>query len=124
MNKDNNLIIIIKNLIESYIERLGQLSYLASLEARLAGRTLLHITGLLFIAGFLLASIWFSLLLIVFFYLISLYFSALTAAVTIACINILVFAAIVSYIFRIKKNLFFPATRRQISNTEIVKKDV
>jgi hypothetical protein len=121
--KKSGLIFVIKTLIESYIRRLRNLTYLASLEAKLAGRTLIKIIILLIIFGFLLASIWFSLLLVIFIYLVSLHYSWLFASAIITFINIFLSSAVFFYILYIKQYLLFPATRKQISNTTIVKKD-
>ena len=123
-----NITTLLKTLIETYIKRLSNLTQLASLEAKLAGKTLIKITILLLIAIFLVASAWFSLLLVTYLYLVSLHYSWLCSAIIVACINIFLLVLVLMYILIIKKYLFFPATRRQIGNTHlnsaiIVKKD-
>lgn len=121
--KRSTLILIIKNLAQMYLNRLGNIAQLASLEAQLARKTLATIVFLFLILAFLLISTWMSLLLLLFIYLISLHYSLLFASSVIVGLNIILLLVIVLYLQKIKKNLFFPATRRQLSNLGIAHKD-
>lgn len=113
------LLLIIKNLAQLYLNKISNLAQLASLEAQLARKTLATLVFLTLILAFLFISTWMSLLLLLFIYLISLHYSLLFASFIIVLLNLLLFIIISLYMSRIKKNLFFPATRRQLSRLGI-----
>src|SRR5580700_2626450 len=109
-----NLIQVLINLISAYFKRLNDLFHLAELEARLAVKTLVNIIFLSFVLCMLIISAWLCALTMLFVYLVSLHFSLLSAACIITFVNIFLITAIVIVILKIKKNLFFPATRKHL----------
>lgn len=115
--KEPGLITVLSNLFIAYLKRFTELIHLAELEAKLAVKTLIQIFILLYFSTLLLLTAWLSLLGVLFFYLTSLHFTPLFAACVIAALNILLILLIAMSIFIIKKNLFFPATRRQLQLT-------
>lgn len=101
------------NIIQAYIQRIAALTQLATLEAKLALKTLLIITVLLFVLSIIFLSTWFSLLFLCYQWL-SEYFSPIISATCIVGINVFVLLLIVGTILKIKKNLFFPTTRSHL----------
>jgi hypothetical protein len=114
--KNPSLLTIITNILIAYFKRLTDLIHLAGLETRLAIKTLITISILLFIIIILLVSTWLCCLLIIFSYLISLHYSWVFSACLLTIFNIVLMAIVFCCILIIKKNLFFPALRRQIKN--------
>lgn len=118
---DNSIFSAITDLVLFYIKRVSDLVHLAALEAQLALRTLVVIAILIFITTSLLTVCWASLLTFIFFYLVSIQFSNLLASGIIFFINVIVLATIVFAIYKIKDNLFFPATTKQLSEHNVSK---
>lgn len=114
--KKPSLLMIITNLVGAYVKRLTDLTQLASLEAKLAVKSLIKIIILVYFLGFVFISTWLCLLLVLFLYLVSLQFSWISAAFIITSLNCIIFFIIIFSIFKLKKNIFFPATRRQIGH--------
>lgn len=114
----NNFIQIIINIISAYIDRVIDIIHLAELEIRLALRTLIGILILSLVLLILLSSTWLCFLFLTFIYLISQHFSWLLSAFIITMLNVVLITLIVFSILRMKKNLSFPATRRQLKSIE------
>lgn len=114
--ESSNIFGIFKNLLLSHAKRLVDLFYLANLEARLAGKTLVSLIVMAVLLLFLLSSTWLSLLFLIFFIFLYFNFSQLFAATIIFLLNLLMIGAIYIYVRIIRKNLTFPATRRQLAN--------
>ena len=114
-----NLTTLIRNLIRAYLKRLSDITRLAKLEARLAGKSFIRILFLLFILGFLFMSGWLCILLMLFLCFISLQFSFLSSALIITFINLLLMIGILLYVKHLKKALFFPVTRKQLNETKL-----
>ena len=108
-----NLLTAITNLVLLYIKRVSDLVNLAAIEAQLALKTLVILAILIFIVGSLLTACWITILTFIFFYLVSLNLSYLISSAIIVGINITVLAIVLFIIYKIKDNLFFPATRHQ-----------
>lgn len=115
--KEVGFFTIVMNLFEAYLKRLTDLAHLAGLEARLAFKTLITISLLFVVIFFLLSLSWISMLITLFLYLMSLHYSALFAALAVMLSNLITIAFITTYIFIIKKNLSFPATRNQLQRS-------
>ena len=124
MDDNNSILSVITNLVLLYIKRVGDLIHLAALEAQLALRTLVMIAVLIFVTGSLLTVCWASLLTCLFFYLVSIQFSYLSASAIIFLINVAALAGIAFLIYKIKDNLFFPATTKQLSHKNLSELDV
>jgi hypothetical protein len=116
MKNRTSLFVIVSTLISLHIKRMTNFIQLATLEAKLTGKTLIRMTILLYVMGFFVLSTWASLLLILFIYLVSLQFSELFAAFIIMLLNLAGLFIIVFSLLRMKQDLLFPATRRQIAN--------
>lgn len=121
--KSLGLVFILKNLLQAYLKRLSDLSHLAGLEAKLAGRTIITLTLLSIILVFIVLSTWLSLLLLVFIFLVSLHYTLLFASLVITGLNFFLLIILYFSMVRIKKNLYFPATRRQLANMNLISKD-
>lgn len=87
---------------------------LLGLEARLAGRSFIIIIMLLMIIGTVFTATWLCLLTMLFFYFTSLHLSVQLSLLFLVVINLLMIVLVGLLILKFKKNLFFPATRRQI----------
>lgn len=112
--KKTSLIPILVNLAQAYLKRLCDVIELASLEARLAVRTLFSLAILFFVACILVFSSWLCLLFLAFLYLVSLQYTPLFAASIITLMNVVLLLTCGIYIWNVKRNLFFPATRKQL----------
>src|SRR5471030_3037449 len=112
-NKRQRLFSLVKDIVQTYFQKLSDIQQLAKLEARLAGRSLISLIIAIIIIGFLVGSAWLSLLLMLFIFLFSfLHFSLLLAAFVVVILNLLCLAFACWWLIRAKKNLFFKATRR------------
>jgi len=105
----------VMDLISSYIKRVSDLTRLMKLEAQLAVKTLAVLAVLVFILGSILTTFWLSVLVVVFFYLLSLNYTFLSAAFFIAGINLVILAGIFLVIYKLKDNLFFKHTIHQLT---------
>jgi hypothetical protein len=103
------------DLISSYIKRVSDLTRLMKLEAQLAVKTLAVIGILIFIMGSVLTTFWLSVLIVLFFYLLSLHYTLLGAALFIAGVNLILLTSIFLVIYKIKDNLFFKHTIHQMT---------
>lgn len=112
--KKTSLALVLIDLIQAYIRRFVDIVELASLEAKLAVKTLLNLTILFFILCILIISSWLSVLLLAFFYLISLNFSPLSASSIIVLANVCLIMICCFTMWKMKHNLFFPSTRKQL----------
>lgn len=107
---------IIENLVQAYVERWVDLTRLASLEARLAGRALVSLSILYAIFGFLLFSGWLCTLTLLFIGLASIQHNWLFASIVIILINLSLLAMVAFLISKKRKDISFSATRRQFHN--------
>lgn len=117
------IVFILKDLLQAYLKRLSDLSELAGLEAKLAGRTLITLVLLGVLMVFLILSTWFSLLLLLFVFLIYLHCSLILASSIITGLNVVALVILYFSMVKIKKNLYFPATRRQLASMHLLSKD-
>ena len=72
--KTTSLNTLIQNLAISFFEIINDVSHLAKLEAKLAGKSLVNLVILFFMASILLVSLWLSVMAFVFIGLISFHF--------------------------------------------------
>ena len=114
-NNQPGFLIILKNLAQTYLKRAHDLKKLATLEAQLATKTVFSLIFIVIILGALGFSFWLCILLFLFVFLLWLGYSSLLAASVLTLINFVMITAIYLYSIRIKKNLYFSATRRQLS---------
>lgn len=114
--KSKNIFNIFKNLAFGHMRRLVDLFYLANLEARLAGKTLSTMMVMAVLMLFLLSSTWLSFLFLIFFVFLYFNFSQLFAAGMLFLLNLILILSVYIYVKMIRKNLSFPATRRQLAN--------
>ncbi|MBA3661818.1 MAG: hypothetical protein H0W64_08830 [Gammaproteobacteria bacterium] len=113
---------IAKHLLQAYLKKISDVTQLATLEAQLAGRTFITMMVLFVVLFFFLISTWLSLLVLLFFFFIWLQFSSLAASAMIVLFNALVVLSTCVYLKQIKKNLFFPATRRQLAHFSFIRR--
>lgn len=116
-NKDDNLSFIgsIKNFSQTLFKYVSDLVLLATLEAQLAKKSLLHICVLVLIAFILVFTVWLGIFVLMIVSLMALGLALLPSLGIVIGINILLLAIIVFSIFRLKSNLYFPSTRKQLS---------
>lgn len=120
-DNQHTLLEIVINLIQNFFKTVKSIGHLASAETQLAKKTLLNIITLWVILRIFLLTTWLSFCGVIALYLTSLGYSLLFALSIICLLNFLVVLSIVLTILKIKTNLSFPATRRQIQliNTNI-----
>jgi uncharacterized membrane protein YqjE len=107
---------IITNIIQASIKIITGLMHLARLETHLARKSFIIIIVLIFCLGSLLTSTWLSLLVVLFIWLVSMHWSWLFSALIILFLNVVIFTSFLLSILKIKENLLFHATRRQLHN--------
>jgi uncharacterized membrane protein YqjE len=113
-DKGISIISVITDLVSSYVERVSDLVNLAALEAQLAVKSLVAICMLIFVISSILTAFWITLLAFIFFCLVSLDYSQMLASLVLVIINIVMLSFLFYVIYRLKNNLFFPATREQL----------
>ncbi len=120
--QDQSLNTTIKNIAQTFFKTLADIANLASAEAILAGKSLITIIQLTVIIKLLAIITWLSICGALAFYLASLQLSWAVVFLAIAALNFI--ALLCSYLMQLKlrKNLYFPATRRQLRRS--VGKDV
>lgn len=106
---------IINVIIGTYFKLISDVFKIFNLESLLAKKSLIKIIILALFAGVILFSTWLSLLGLLLIYLIQLHYGWIISMSAIALLNILILLIIVFIIMRLKNNLSFSATRRQIS---------
>lgn len=106
----------INTLIQAQVKRISDLKKLALLETQLAGKSFVSIFMLTILLLFISFSTWITLLLGIFFYLVSLSFSYLSATACLLAINLLGCAFLYFAINAKKSDLTFHATRRQFKD--------
>jgi hypothetical protein len=107
---------IITNIIQASIKIITGVMHLTSLEANLARKSFIIIIALIFCLASLLTSTWLSLLVVLFIWLLSMHWSLLFSALIIMSLNVIIFTTLLLSILKIKENLLFHATRRQLHN--------
>ncbi len=119
MEEDNNsnILTVSIELIQAYLAHMSDMAHLFNLEAKLAMKSLVIIIVLAFVMSLLLLSSWLSAMTLLFVALLDFNFSKLAAAAVVALVNIVVLASLFAYTRRLRKNLLFAATRRQIAKT-------
>ena len=106
---------LIKNFSQTLFKYVGDLVLLAKLEAQLARKSLVYIAILSFIGFIFLLSTWFGIFIFIVISLIALGLPLLGALAATIGINLLLLAIIGLWIFKLKSNLYFSATRKQLS---------
>ncbi|EKD54056.1 MAG: hypothetical protein ACD_60C00126G0002 [uncultured bacterium] len=102
-----NVIMLVPNIIGI----VSDLAALVRLETQLAGKTIVTVLILSIMYAFLMISIWFCLLAMLFIYLVtSLQWSLMMSLLLLLGLNTLCLMIIGFIIVRIKRNLLFPAT--------------
>lgn len=120
-----NLFKNVYHLIQAHVKRIVNIGELAQLEAQLACRTFVKIIISLVLFIILLGSLWLGLLAALYLFLLSYQFLPLHAMLITIAVNCSIMIAVCIYVVIIKKDLFFPATRKQIFNStdkQIVKR--
>lgn len=105
---------IIKEASETFFTLVNELIHLASLESKLAVKSLVKIVALSFIVATLLTSTWLCILALLFVLIIAMHLSSSFALCIITLLNVLLLVMVSILIIRAKDKLFFPATRRQL----------
>lgn len=105
---------ILKGIFGGYTNYVTGLIKLAKLEAQLAAESAILIIVLLFILSIIALSAWFVFLVLIFFILTSYNFTPINASLIILAGNFSIMLIIFVCIYRLKNNLTFAATRRQL----------
>jgi uncharacterized membrane protein YqjE len=115
---------VISNMFQIVHKIVSDIFHLASAEAALAKQSLANIVLLSFVFGALFTSTWLCLIgLIVTFLMSFLQFSLFTSLAIVLILNIALIAVAAVVFIKLKGNLFFRATRNQISGTKKLFKD-
>lgn len=104
----------IKSLTQAFFKTVKDTASLAGAEAKLAGKSLINIALLLIVLRALAFLTWISICAVLALYLLSLGYTWLTALAAVTLLNVIAIAVVVVGLLRLKRNLSFPATRRQL----------
>ena len=115
MKKKNalRLGVIVWRWIERYLDHIRDLMNLASLEARLAVRSVWRLVLLTMIFAILIITTWTGLLIGLFVFLLSQHLSWFSSFIVIITLNIFLLALVGFFMRQTKKDMTFPSTRRQ-----------
>jgi len=113
---------VVNNITKTFFTLLSDTFSLAKLEMNLARESLGYIVILSLIGISLLSITWLCVIGIIFLLLVSLHFSVLTALLSITLLNIFLLACIITALIRLRRNLHFPATRRQLRDLNCFKR--
>jgi hypothetical protein len=111
---DLTFIGVLKNLAHTFVRLMGDLASLAQTEAKLAGQSVVSIFFLCFIIGSSITATWLSLSGLLLACLMYFHFSWIAAFSILTMLNLVVLMIICVTILKLKNNLSFRATRRQI----------
>jgi uncharacterized membrane protein YqjE len=115
---------IFGNVFSTIHKLVSDVFHLASAEAALAKQSLANIVLLSFVFGALFTSTWLCVLGLIVTSLMALFQLSLLASIAIVTLLNFIMIAIAAVIFiKLKGNLFFRATRRQLSSTKQILKD-
>jgi uncharacterized membrane protein YqjE len=115
---------VISNMFQIVHKIVSDIFHLASAEAALAKQSLANIVLLSFVFGALFTSTWLCLIgLIVAFLMSFLQLSLFSSLAIVSVLNIALIAVAAVVFLKLKGNLFFRATRNQISSTKKLFKD-
>lgn len=106
----------IQNLSSTLLDIIHEIFNLASLELRLAVKSVIAISLLLLFAGLFIISAWLCLLAALAFWLFSITFSWPLAILIVAFLNLLILPLVFFCISQLRQHLFFSATRNQIAS--------
>jgi uncharacterized membrane protein YqjE len=109
---------ILENIFRSFFKIFSDLGSLAKTEARLAKQSMISIFFLAIALVTILTTTWLCLLALIVAYLISLKFSLLFSLLVVTVLNILIVVLICLVMLRLKNDLFFKATRKQLDSTK------
>lgn len=101
-------------LIPSLVSLFSNITTLVSIEARLAGKSILSIVVLSLFLASLLTTMWICILALAFVYLVSLHISIMISLTILLLSNLILFCIIVLIIARKRNKLLFPMTRQQL----------
>jgi hypothetical protein len=105
---------LVTNLFQTSFKLVSDTVSLANAEAHLAGRSLKDIAILSFFLAALLSTTWFCVIALIVCYLVMLHFSWLAALSIVTLFNLVLMVVIGVVMLKLKHNLTFPATRRQL----------
>jgi predicted membrane protein len=109
-----NIFAIVKNLTQTFFKLVTDLKNLAAAEAQLAISSLATMVFLYVLGALLSLTTWLSILGMIIASLIAFHFSLLFAFFFVTLLNVIAVGLIALYILRMKENLKFKATRRQL----------
>ena len=115
-NPQENLTTIVKELGKNITTIISEVLEILSLEARLAGKSLLMIFILLVVAGLVVITTWLLFMAALVFLLIHISFNLLTSVLVVIGFNIILLVSIFLLIKKLHRNIYFSATRRQLKN--------
>ena len=118
-----NLFQVFNNWARTFFKLLSGFKSLVTLEARLAKKSLVTIIILLVLMACLLAATWISLLALIVAALLSIHFSLLSSLALIVLLNIFLILVMGIAVLKLKNNLFFPVTRKQLGWSRFKKKE-
>jgi uncharacterized membrane protein YqjE len=120
MDNENELPLskILENIFRSFFKIFSDIGSLAKTEARLAKQSMISIFFLAIVLVTILTTTWVCLLALIVAYLIYLKLSLLFSLLVVTVLNILIVALICSVMLRLKNDLFFRATRKQLDSTK------
>jgi hypothetical protein len=118
-----SIVKIVANVFQSVFKLFRDITILASAEARLARASAANLIIMVFVLGALLTCTWLTLLGLLIAYLLSIKISLVFALASAVVINLFLLMIVLLIMLKLKSNLFFPATRKQISRTKKIIKE-
>ena len=120
MDNENELPLskILENILRSFFKIFSDIGVLAKTEARLAKQSVVGILFLSLLGVALLTTTWLCILGLLVTCLMSLNYSMLISILMVTVLNAVLSLLVCLFILRLKNNLFFRATRRQLHNTK------
>jgi len=119
--EEKNKVSILKlamDIFQNFFKLLGDLRKLANLEAQLARKSLVKIIILSFFLATIFTATWLCILGLIVATLMAYGFNLITAISIVTLINIFIIAVSVICILKLKNDLSFHATRRQLKHTQ------
>lgn len=114
MEEQESIISIVKNIAQTFLLTITDLANLAGNEALLAGKSFFKIIQLTAVIKILSIITWLNICGAIAFYVVSIGLSWALALLIIAAINFIALLCASLMALKAKKNLTFPATRRQL----------
>jgi magnesium-transporting ATPase (P-type) len=114
---------VLNNWLRTFFKLLGEFKNLIKLESRLAKRSLGIILVLSIFLCFVLMSTWLCFLSLITVYLVNAQFSLFNSLLFVMLFNVMLITILCLIMLKLKDDLFFPVTRRQLRQVKFPEKE-